>query len=231
MDQSRALSQASAETKTFNQRQWYGITKRILDLGLCLLILPLALPLFFLISLWIMLDSPGPALFIQERIGRGGKPFRMYKFRSMRVGEPDRVERDFMQSYIQGNVSLSPDDQFKPMFKPDHSDRITRSGRILRKTSLDELPQLINIFLGEMSLVGPRPNVRWEVESYQDWHHRRLDALPGVTGLAQVRGRSGLPFDDIVHYDLEYIEKQSAVFDIKILWWTFLTVVSRHGAG
>ncbi len=230
MDQSGILSQAPTERRSTRERQLTWAAKRVLDIGVCLLLFPFGLVLFAVISLWIRLDSPGPALFIQPRIGKNGKPFRMYKFRSMQAGEPDRNERDFMQSYIQGDVIQADNDQIKPMYKPDHSGRITRAGRFLRKTSLDELPQLINIIKGEMSLVGPRPNVPWEVESYQDWHFGRLETLPGVTGLAQVRGRSGLPFDAIVKLDLEYIEKQSLSFDLKILWWTLLAVASRHGA-
>jgi lipopolysaccharide/colanic/teichoic acid biosynthesis glycosyltransferase len=103
-------------------------------------------------------------------------------------------------------------------------------GRILRKTSLDELPQILNVLKGEMSLVGPRPNVAWEVEAYRSWHHERLEVLPGITGLAQVRGRSAISFDHIVRYDVEYVEKQSLALDFKVLCWTLMAVFSRAGA-
>lgn len=231
MDQSGILRRASTDRSRPTENRRYLFAKRALDLTICLMALPLAVVLFGIITLLVMLDSPGPALLIQERIGKNGNLFRMFKFRTMKQGEPDQQERTFMQAYIQGNVSHTKPAEGVWMYKPDHSSRITRVGRILRKTSLDELPQLINILRGEMSLVGPRPNVPWEVDAYQEWHCERLKALPGVTGLAQVKGRSGLPFDSIVRLDLEYIQKQSLSFDIKILWWTFLAVLSRRGAG
>ena len=116
------------------------------------------------------------------------------------------------------------------MFKPFDKNHVTPIGRILRKTSLDELPQLINVLKGQMSLVGPRPNVVWEVEEYKGWHKERLEVLPGITGLAQVKGRSGILFDEIVEYDIEYIENQSLMLDLKILWWTFAAVLVGKGA-
>jgi lipopolysaccharide/colanic/teichoic acid biosynthesis glycosyltransferase len=148
----------------------------------------------------------------------------------MRTGEADVSERSFMQSYIQGNLRISELTNGKAKYKPNNTNRITRVGRLLRKTSLDELPQIFNIIRGEMSLVGPRPNVPWEVDCYHDWHFRRLETLPGITGLAQVHGRSELTFDDIVKYDVEYIEKQSIFLDLKILWSTVICVLNRQGA-
>jgi lipopolysaccharide/colanic/teichoic acid biosynthesis glycosyltransferase len=238
--------------QTFAYRTGFRIAKRVMDLAFCLLALPLILPLMALCALLIILDSPGPALFVQERIGRGGRRFRMYKFRTMQHNLDRSPHRAFMKAFVRGEVreeadiSHVEDDQdsdfydavMKPfvnvkpgsngngtIFKPACSSQITRVGRFLRKISLDELPQVINVLKGEMSLVGPRPNVPWEVEEYQPWHYQRLAALPGITGLAQVKGRSSISFDRIVKYDIEYIEKQSPMWDFKILWWTLSTVL------
>ncbi len=206
------------------------ILKRGLDITLCLLILPFALLLMVFVSLLIVLESPGSPIFIQERVGKCGKPFRIYKFRSMRIGDADPTERNFMQAYIQGNLHFSELTGGKAKYKPNNMDRITKVGRLLRKTSLDELPQILNILRGEMSLIGPRPNVPWEVACYEDWHFKRLETLPGITGLAQVHGRSELTFNDIVKYDVEYIEKHSIFMDLRILWSTVVCVLNRQGA-
>ena len=133
-----------------------------------------------------------------------------------------------MKAFVNGQIG--DDENGGAIYKPIQASQITRVGRILRKISLDELPQLVNVFRGEMSLVGPRPNVLWEFEEYKGWHNERLEVLPGVTGLAQVRGRSGLTFDSIVKYDVEYIERQSLALDLKILWWTLLSVLLGRGA-
>ena len=206
----------------------YQAAKRVFDVGLSILSLPVTLVIMFICALAIRLDSPGPALFVQERIGKGGRRFRMYKFRTMQVIINDQQCRSFMKAYIRGDLDC--DDQAPEIFKPPITQQITRVGRILRKTSLDELPQLINVFKGEMSIVGPRPNVPWEVEEYRPWHHERLEVLPGITGLAQVRGRSCIDFVSLVRFDIEYIEKQSFAMDLKILWWTAMSVLKANGA-
>ena len=179
-------------------------------------------------ALAIHFDSTGPILLVQDRIGKGGHTFRMIKFRTMRSKFDDRQSRAYMKAYIKGNLDCNGDG--KKVFKPNNDAQITRVGRILRKISLDELPQIINILKGEMSIVGPRPNVPWEVEEYRPWHHERCEVLPGMTGLAQVRGRSSIDFVSLVRRDVEYIEKQSLAMDLKIMWWTFLTVCGGKGA-
>jgi lipopolysaccharide/colanic/teichoic acid biosynthesis glycosyltransferase len=126
-----------------------------------------------------------------------------------------------------GLVCANPGGQGRTPFQER---QLTRVGRILRKTSLDELPQLFNVIKGDMSLVGPRPNVPWEVEEYRDWHRERLGVLPGITGLAQISGRSGITFDDIVRYDIDYIENQNFVMDLRILWLTVTSVMTGNGA-
>jgi lipopolysaccharide/colanic/teichoic acid biosynthesis glycosyltransferase len=216
------------QPQVFPYRKEYQIAKRVMDIALCLLAMPVALPLLVICALAIRSDSPGPVFFVQERIGKGGRRFRMYKFRTMQPNLDDSYHRAFMKAFVNGQIG--DDENGGAIYKPVQVSQVTRVGRILRKISLDELPQLINVLRGEMSLVGPRPNVLWEFEEYQGWHNERLEVLPGITGLAQVRGRSGLTFDSIVKYDIEYIERQSLALDSKILWWTVVSVLFGKGA-
>ena len=210
-------------------RRGYELTKRFLDITLCLLLFPFTLFIMALIALLIRLDSPGPVLFVQRRVGRQGRLFQMYKFRTMpHVGQDERG-REFMKAYVRGEIGGDDDLSANRVFKPQIE--VTRVGRYLRKTSLDELPQLFNVLRGEMSLVGPRPHAFWEVEEYRDWHLERLAVLPGITGLAQVRGRSGISFDRLVRYDIQYVREQSLKLDLKILCRTAISVLWARGAG
>jgi lipopolysaccharide/colanic/teichoic acid biosynthesis glycosyltransferase len=206
----------------------YALVKRAMDVGLCLVLAPLATLIGLVCALAIYVESGGPVLFLQERVGRGGRLFRMWKFRTMWDGLDDAPHRAFMRAFVRGQNLVSP--QGRPVYKPFQGTEVTRVGRLLRKASLDELPQLINVLRGEMSLVGPRPNVPDEVAEYRLWHHERLEVLPGITGLAQVRGRSGLTFNAIVRYDLDYVTHASLWLDLKILYWTFQSVIMRDGA-
>jgi lipopolysaccharide/colanic/teichoic acid biosynthesis glycosyltransferase len=208
-------------------KPYYRTVKRFCELILCLILIPIVVPVGLLIAVAIRLNSPGPIFFVQERIGKGGRPFKMIKFRTMRINANTGAHQDFMKAFVKGMASENNEHK---TFKPFKSYEVTTVGRILRKTSLDELPQMINVFRGEMSFVGPRPNVPYEVVEYHDWHKERLEVLPGITGLAQVRGRSGITFDRIVEYDIEYVEKQSLMLDLKIMWWTFTSVVLAKGA-
>jgi lipopolysaccharide/colanic/teichoic acid biosynthesis glycosyltransferase len=208
-------------------KPYYQVVKRILEIIICLLSLPFLLPVFFGIALAIRWESPGPVFFVQERIGKGGRRFNIIKFRTMYHNIDDSQHRSFMKAYVNGKIER---EEANRVFKPFSKNQVTPIGRILRKTSLDELPQLINVFRGEMSLVGPRPNVLWEVEAYQGWHGERLEVTPGITGLAQIRGRSSLSFDEIVKADIEYIKKQSLWFDMQILWWTIVVALFGKGA-
>lgn len=211
-------------------KPYYQTAKRALDLAVCIALSPLLVPLAVVVAILIRLNSPGPAIFIQQRVGKDGRPFKMYKFRTMHHNIDRDFHRAFMKAYINGKVETSNEEE-EPVkvYKPSHQNQVTRIGRLLRKTSLDELPQVWNIVRGEMSLVGPRPNVLWEVEEYQGWHNERLEVMPGITGLAQVRGRSGILFDEIVQYDIEYLERRSLKFDFQILWWTVVSVVFGKG--
>jgi lipopolysaccharide/colanic/teichoic acid biosynthesis glycosyltransferase len=197
----------------------------------CLLLLPVALVGMAVIAVAVVIDSPGPPFFVQERVGRNGRTFRMIKFRTLRHDYSDQTDREIMQAYIAGLAAQNGHTADQLLYKPLKSKDVTSLGRILRRTSLDELPQLINVLRGEMSLIGPRPNVLYEVEEYAPWHFERLEVLPGITGLAQVRGRSTLTFDDIVSYDIEYIRSQSLKLDLFVLWETVSTVLSSRGAG
>jgi lipopolysaccharide/colanic/teichoic acid biosynthesis glycosyltransferase len=167
-------------------------------------------------------------MFKQKRVGKDGRVFQIYKFRTMDHNLDNTRHQAFMKAFVQGKVGNGDDGH--AVYKPFTDSQVTRVGRILRKTSLDELPQLFNILKGEMSLVGPRPNVLWEVEAYKGWHMERLSVLPGITGLAQVNGRSAISFDTIVRYDVEYARNKSLRMDLKILWKTFTSVVDGKGA-
>jgi exopolysaccharide biosynthesis polyprenyl glycosylphosphotransferase len=195
------------------------LVKRAMDVILALLMILLGLPVIVLIALAIKLDSPGPILFRQDRVGKNGRPFRIYKFRSMRVGAEEEQEDLLAMNEADG-----------PLFKIRNDPRLTRVGRFLRRTSLDELPQLINVLQGQMSLVGPRPAIAYEVEQYQPWHRQRLSVHPGMTGLWQVSGRSELTFDEGVLLDIYYIEHWSPWLDLTILLRTVPKVFIGDGA-
>lgn len=186
-----------------------------------------------LIALAIVLDSPGSPFFVQERIGFRGKRFKVYKFRSMWREHDPLQDCAFMQSYVSGQVNQpGADSQARvAAFKPIRRESVTRVGHILRKTSLDELPQIINVLRGEMSLIGPRPNVPWEVQAYRPWHYERLETLPGITGLAQVMGRSDITFNQIARYDILYIKNQCLQLDWWIVAQTVRVVLTGKGAG
>jgi exopolysaccharide biosynthesis polyprenyl glycosylphosphotransferase len=211
---------------------WRRVSKRAFDCAVATLTLMVLSPALLLIAVLIKLESPGPVIFRQERIGERGEPFTMLKFRSMQVDSNPGAHAAHVKRLIEEN--LKPQDLSaggRATLKMEHDPRITRIGRFIRKTSLDELLQLFNVLRGEMSLVGPRPPLPYEVDSYKDWHKRRLEALPGMTGWWQVKGRNRVSFDEMVRMDLAYIEKASFWFDLRILLLTPAAVVSARGAG
>jgi exopolysaccharide biosynthesis polyprenyl glycosylphosphotransferase len=191
--------------------------KRASDLIIALLTLAVLAPLWLLIALLIKLDSRGQIFYKQERVGMDGRVFLFYKFRTMRAGTDDSEHREFQRRYILGRPDSNQGDAGRPAYKLRADERVTRVGWILRKGSLDELPQLFNVLRGDMSIVGPRPPIPYEVESYQLWHRKRLDMKPGITGLWQVSGRNRLSFDEMVRMDLYYIENWSLLLDLKII--------------
>ncbi len=198
---------------------WNMVVKRTIDLIGGLVLIILLAPLLILIAILIRLDSPGPIIFRQKRLGREGRPFITYKFRTMREGAEEE------QTQL-----LDMNEAHGPLFKIRNDPRHTRLGRWLRRMSIDELPQLWNVIKGEMSLVGPRPPVVSEVAHYQDWHHQRFQVSPGMTGLWQVSGRSELPFDEMCMLDIYYIENWSPWLDFWIMLRTIPTVLLARGA-
>ncbi len=229
---------------------WFLLVKRTMDVVVAACLLILLSPLLLLIACAIKLYSPGPTLFVQERIGFDRatgriRPFKLYKFRSMHVNADSNIHAEHMRNLILPHAmadkvlpggsypAAAPEHEAAPAptaHKIAHDCRITRVGRILRRTSLDELPQFFNVLKGDMSLVGPRPALPYEVEMYTDWHKRRLQATPGLTGLWQVAGRCRVSFDEGVQMDIEYIEHMSLALDLKILLRTPKAVISGNGA-
>ena len=199
-------------------RRNYRIAKRLLDLTICLMVLPLVLVLMPICAFSIWLDDRGPIFFRRPRTGKGGRRFVMYKFRTM-VTDAERLK----EKYAHLNHHTGPD------FKIRDDPRVTRVGGFLRRTSLDEIPQIVNVLKGEMSLVGPRPT-SFDLTAYSLWHTERLEVLPGITGLSQINGRGEVDFDERVRHDIEYIENQSFWLDVKILFLTLKTVLSLNAA-
>ncbi len=193
--------------------------KEIMDRVIAAVLLVLLAPLMILIVLWIQMDSPGAAIFTQVRVGRNGRLFTMYKFRSM-VARAEKLRYSLDGKNETGGL----------IFKIRSDPRVTRAGRWLRRTSLDELPQLFNVLRGEMSLVGPRPPLPEEVRRYDLFHYRKLAVKQGLTGLWQVSGRSNLPFEEMIRLDMEYIRKWSLWLDLKILFKTVRVMLSGDGA-
>jgi exopolysaccharide biosynthesis polyprenyl glycosylphosphotransferase len=207
------------------------VIKRSIDVIVSSLLLIFSAPLWLFIAIAIKLGSRGPVFYRQERVGMDGHIFLLYKFRSMRNDEEvDKAHREYMARQIrrQGDSNLGTADN--PNYKFINGDRITRTGRFLRRFSLDELPQIFNVFKGEMSLVGPRPPIPYEVECYETWHRKRLDVKPGLTGMWQVSGRYHLSFDQMVKLDIYYIENWSLWLDLKIILKTLPALFMREGS-
>jgi lipopolysaccharide/colanic/teichoic acid biosynthesis glycosyltransferase len=206
--------------------------KRMIDVLGSLALLAVLSPVFLTIAAAIKLTSRGPILFRQKRIGEHGTPFTFLKFRSMYVNNDSSEHREYVRKLIEGKAEKkSASGNGAGVFKLTNDPRITAVGRFLRRSSLDELPQLLNVLHGEMSLVGPRPPVPYEVEAYATWHRRRLlEAKPGITGLWQVYGRSRVEFDDMVRLDLRYARECSPLLDLKILLQTPRAVIGGDGA-
>lgn len=224
----------------------YFSYKRFIDIIIVSLSMIVLAPFLLLIAILIKLDSSGPVIFTQKRIGAKQwvrddsffwkqTPFTFYKFRTMKVDATPDLHHQFVKAYINGDeaqlAKLRSERIVIAKYKLTNDPRVTKLGQFLRKTSLDELPQLWNVFKGEMTLVGPRPPIPYEVEMYKPWHHQRLATIPGITGQWQVKGRSSTTFDEMVRLDLDYIDKQSVGYDFKILFATIPAVISKKGAG
>jgi lipopolysaccharide/colanic/teichoic acid biosynthesis glycosyltransferase len=232
-------------------RPGYFLAKRCLDFSLALLALLLLSPLLLVVALLVRLTSRGPIFFRQQRVGYNGRRFTMFKFRSMYVDSDESLHRAAYEQFFRGEradgkvgeavsqkpMNRAPGQKGAASTAPRHKHfrywtdpRVTFLGYLLRRTSIDELPQLFNVLRGEMSIVGPRPPIPYEVEFYNSWHLGRLDTLPGITGFWQIYGRGRVSFERMVQMDLEYIEKQTFWYDLKLLCLTIPAVLSRKGA-
>jgi len=220
-------------------REMHFLCKRLFDVVLTIAALVVLLPLMILIAIAIMVDSPGPVLFVQERVGvrrrsEEGRThweirrFPFYKFRSMVAGADQSLHMAHVRAFVEGRLEGA--NGTGAPFKLTHDPRVTRVGRLLRRTSLDELPQLFNVLKGEMSLVGPRPVPPYEVAQYHEPDAERLAAVPGITGLWQVNGRGDVPFAEMIRLDREYVRNQTVWLDLKILFATIPAIVSGRGA-
>ena len=231
------------QPQVYPYHKFYQTMKRLLDIGICIVFLPFLLPLFFICWVAIRLDSPGPAIFTQNRVGSRwlkarstvrweNTSFTLYKFRTMYEQQDQSIHRAFMRAFIKNDrnamAALQGTDTDTKKMVGDP--RVTRVGRLLRRTSLDELPQLWNVLKGEMTLVGPRPPIQYEVDEYQPWHRQRLQTKPGLTGLWQVTKRSAADFDEIARLDIWYIQHQTLWLDLKILMKTIYVVCLGRGA-
>jgi lipopolysaccharide/colanic/teichoic acid biosynthesis glycosyltransferase len=214
--------------RTTRATRSYLIAKRALDVTVALIALIALSPVLAVLAMLIRRDSEGPAIFRQTRIGRFGKPFTCYKFRTMYQNASEQAHRAYIEAYSQGQVAAAsnPDAPFKIERDP----RITPLGHFLRRSSLDELPQLINVIKGDMSLVGPRPDVAYSVALYKDWHKLRLATQPGLTGLWQIKGRGRVSFEEGMRLDCEYVQQQCLRLDVEIILQTIPAVLSMRGA-
>ena len=210
------------------QQTYFSVIKPVLDYFVAAAMLVITSPFFLFFYFSIKIHSPGPVFFYQERVGKNGRLFRMIKFRSMRANADAKLHREYMQRVIQNNIS--PAELGKKSLKLDTIDpRITGLGKMLRSSGLDELPQLINVLRGEMSIVGPRPPIPYEVELYEAWHKQRLAVLPGITGLWQVTAHNLVPFDEMVRIDIDYIKKANLWLDLKIMLLTPFEMIRKKG--
>lgn len=209
----------------------YNAAKRALDVLVSAGVLLVGMVAWLTLAALIKLTSPGPVFYRGTVIGRGGRPFRYYKFRTMVAGGDNSAHKQWLEQFVKQDAAFSEGPGGKKVFKVVNDPRITRVGRVLRKLSLDEVPQMLNVLTGDMSLVGPRPPVPYEYEHYDDWAKQRLSVLPGITGLYQVTARSQVGFSEMVAIDLEYIRRRSLWFDLWIMLKTPLVMLLGTGAG
>lgn len=201
--------QLEIENESSMEFSFYEVIKRLIDVVCSFLGVLVLSPLFIIIAIIIKTTSKGPAFFSQKRVGKNGKEFDMYKFRSMVVNAEELKEKLAAQNEMSG-----------PMFKMKDDPRVTKVGKFIRKTSIDELPQLWNVIKGDMSLVGPRPSLPKEVAQFEDWMHKRLEVKPGLTCYWQVSGRNNIDFEDWMKLDIKYVEEKSTWVDIKLIFKT-----------
>lgn len=219
MERLQENDDSSIESLTKDEKIIYNFSKRILDLLLSLLALVILSPLLLIVAIVIKIESKGPIIFSQKRIGLNGQEFKMYKFRSMVVNAEELKEKLVKKNEMSG-----------PMFKIKDDPRITKVGKFIRKTSIDELPQLINIVKGDMSLVGPRPSLPNEVAKFEPWMLDRLNVKPGLTCFWQVSGRNNIDFIEWMKLDLKYVDERSFLLDLKLIFKTFFVLFGDSNA-
>lgn len=229
-DQATDSAPISADEHPLQEEPSYGL-KRAIDIIGALVALVLFSPVMLITAIVIAMTSPGPVIFRQTRIGKKGMPFEFYKFRSMRNDADDSIHREYVEKLIQGNLQeINNGSAEKPYYKMTCDPRVTGVGKFIRRTHIDELPQLFNVLKGDMSLVGPRPGLPYEVEKYEYWHLRRiLEIKPGITCLWQVNGHNATSFDDMVRLDIRYVRECSLLLDLSILLKTVKVVLTRIG--
>jgi len=242
LERHKTVTHSGINATPRNMRLYY-LSKRVIDVIVSIIALILLSPLMLIIAALIRLDSPGPVIFTQKRVGsvrrkRNGRlcwkqtEFSFYKFRTMVDRADNSIHRAFIKALIKNDEQkirslLNSDTQIKKLV---NDPRITRLGHILRRSSLDELPQFWNVLRGEMSLIGPRPAIPYEVEMYKPWYFRRFEAKPGLTGLWQIVARSSADFDEMVRLDIEYVDNQSFWLDLKIMLMTPVVILLHRGA-
>ncbi len=218
----------STVQQTIHLHPGYVRMKRFIDIAFTLLTIPLLLLVGVIVTILIRLDSPGPTFFRQKRIGQNGREFEMLKFRSMYVNVDSRIHQESVEKYMRGE-KLHTDATNKLSYKKVNDPRITRVGRVIRKLSVDELPQFWNVLKGDMTLVGPRPPLHYEVELYNSYDWLRLSGKPGLTGPWQVYGRSRVTFAEMVEMDINYLRKSSTCYDLKLIVLTLPVMIFARG--
>ena len=228
--EAHGLTREQPLSQTASEPRWLALVRRSADLLFSLTLILLFAPVLIAVAIAVRVDSHGPALFRQRRVGYGEREFTLYKFRSMRVDADPRGHREYVTALIKGEGAAPEEDGRETLYKVAVDNRITPVGRWIRRWSLDELPQLFNVLFGDMTLVGPRPAIPYEVAEYPSWYLQRFTVKPGLTGLWQVSGRSERSYEEMVRLDIEYTERRSLGLDFSILLKTPWTVLSRKGA-
>ncbi|MEA3335521.1 MAG: sugar transferase [Chloroflexota bacterium] len=221
----------SAEWADQNAPPGYRPIKRAVDVWLSLLVLFLGSPIWLLIGLMIKFTSKGPVFYSGTVVGKGGVPFRYYKFRTMAADSDNTAHKEWLEQFVKSDAAFGEDESGQRIFKVVNDPRVTSIGRWLRKLSIDEVPQMLNVLMGQISLVGPRPPVPYEYEHYDDWARQRLSVTPGITGLYQVTARSQVGFSEMVEIDLDYIRRRSIWLDLRIMIKTPFVMLIGKGAG
>jgi lipopolysaccharide/colanic/teichoic acid biosynthesis glycosyltransferase len=228
--EARGITQQQLSALERAEPVWQAASRRLIDVVVAGAALLLTAPILIVVALIVRIDSPGPAIFRQRRVGRGEDEFTLLKFRSMRVDADPKLHRDYVAALIhdrdRGTAYVNGDG----LYKLAVDNRITAMGRFIRKWSLDELPQFLNVLSGDMSLVGPRPVIPYEVAEYPLWYRERFTVKPGLTGLWQVSGRNKRTYEEMVRLDIEYAERRTLLLDLSILVRTPWTLLSRKGA-